>query len=164
MKILIIVSLLFITACSNIPNREKPAKLFPYGTYHHNISINLKDKDMSFPGVNLWSPEKFVVVGLGPMDMTIIKYDEDRVNYKKDLFINKELIPLDESRALQMISLLKEMYELDRSICTGKVCTKSFWGVPIIFELNAQDQVSKFHAERKGIKVNVDVTSYEKIL
>jgi hypothetical protein len=163
-KLITILCLFALASCSNIPVREKPAKLFPFGTYHHNISIQLKDKDLSFPGLNLWTPEKFVVVGLGPMDVTIIKYEEDKVNYKKDLYINKEFIPLEESRALQMISLLKEMYELDRSICEGKQCKKSFWGVPILFDLNELDQVSKIHAERQGIKVNVDITSYEKVL
>lgn len=165
MKTLILyLVLIFLTACSSSPPKTPPAKLFPYGTYHHNISLLLKDKNMSFPGINLWSEERFVVIGLGPLDITMIKYEEDRINYKKDLYINKELIPMDESRALQLIGLLKEMYTWDRSICKGRECEKSYYGIPIRFELNEQDQVSKIKAERDRIKVNVDILSYEKIL
>jgi hypothetical protein len=163
-NLLIVLGFLFLVSCSNIPHGDKSAKLFPYGTYHHNISINLKGKEMNFPGINLWSAERFVVIGLGPMDITMIKYEEDRVNYKNNLFINKEMIPLDESKALQMISLLKDMYSWDKSICSGNECKKTYFGVPIIFDLNEKGEVSKFHAERQGVKVNVDVTSYEKIL
>jgi hypothetical protein len=159
----ILLMMLLVTSCSNIPSKSHQ-KLFPYGTYHHNISLVIKEKAMSFLGINLWSEGKFVVIGLGPMDITLIKYVEDRKNYKTDLYINQELMPLEERRALQMIGLLKDMYSWDRSICSGKECKKTYFGVPILFELNDLDQVSKIKVDREGLKVNVDVVSYEKIL
>ncbi|MBY0414765.1 MAG: hypothetical protein K2Q18_11390 [Bdellovibrionales bacterium] len=162
-NILIIGLLILISSCSSVPKKPREM-LFPYGLYQHKISLMIKDQLMSFPGINRWTEDRFVVIGLGPMDITMIKYDEDRVNYKKELYINKELIPLDEGRALQLIGLLKEMYSWDKSICKGKQCEKSYYGIPIIFELNDSDQVSKIKVERDRIRVNVEITNYEKIL
>ena len=157
---------LFLVSCSNMPKKPAPEKLFPFGTYHHNISFEVKAKEiaMSFTGINQWTKERFVVVGLGPMDMTMIKYTENKENYTKDLYINKELIPIDEDRALKLMSLMKDMYSWDRSICEDKKCRDTFWGIPINIELNDQYQVSKIMVSQGGVVVNVDVTSYEKAL
>jgi hypothetical protein len=164
MKKYLLLSSFLLAACSVIPTKDIPNKLFSYGVYHHNISVTGKDKQLSFTGINQWSKERFVVIGLGPFDMTVIKYEENKETLNQELYINKEIIALDDDKVLKMMSLMKAMYYLDHSICDGKYCATSFWGVPIKLELNDQNQVINIKIERGDIKVNVDVTAFEKIL
>lgn len=158
-----LVLLLLLCSCATTP-KAPVEKLFPYGTYHHSVVVTTKTNKMSFTGINQWTKERFVVVGLGPMDMTMIKYEENKINYTKDLYINKELIPLEERHALQLLSLIKEMYDWDKSICDGLQCSKRVWGIPVKMELNEKNQVSEISVEKDNIKVVVDITAYEKIL
>lgn len=158
-----LILLLIICSCATTP-KVPVEKLFPFGTYHHNVIVTTKTNTMSFRGINQWTKERFIVVSLGPMDMTMIKYEENKIAYTKDLYINKELIPLEEKQALQLLSFLKDMYDWDKSICNGSQCSKRVWGIPVKMELNTQNQVSKISVENDNIKVIVDVTAYEKIL
>lgn len=157
------LALLFLFSCASTP-KVPVAKLFPFGTYHHNVKVTTKTNEMSFVGINQWTKERFVVVGLGPMDMTMIKYEENKVAYTKDLYINKELMPLEERHALQLLSLIKDMYDWDRSICEGQHCSKRVWGIPVKIELNTENQVSQISVAKDNITVVVDVTAYEKVL
>ncbi len=154
----------WLTACSSAPKKMTGQEIFPYGIYQHQITVHTKNTTLNFQGINQWTAEKFVVVGLGPMDMTVLKYEEDRVAYTKNLFINKEILPIDESRAYQLISLLREMYSWDRSICKEKICEDSYWGLPIKIELGEKNQVSKILVVRGDIEVIVDVKNYETVL
>lgn len=158
-----LVLLLTICSCATTP-KVPVEKLFPFGTYHHNIMVTTNASIMNFTGINQWTKEHFIVVGLGPMDMTMIKYEENKIAYTKNLYINKELLPLEERQALQFLSFLKDMYDWDTSICNGSECSKRVWGIPVKMEIGAQGYVSKISVEKDNIKVIVDITAYEKIL
>ena len=157
------LALLFLYSCASIP-KVPVAKLFPFGIYHHNVVVKTRTNTMTFVGINQWTKERFVVVGLGPMDMTMIKYEENKIAYTKNLYINKELIPLEERHAMQLLSLIKDMYDWDQSICEDLHCSKSVWGIPVKIELNLEKQVSQISVSKDNITVVVDVTAYEKVL
>lgn len=156
--------IIFLSSCTSAPKKMTGEELFPYGIYQHQISVHTKNDILNFQGINQWTAEKFVVVGLGPMDMTVIKYEEDRVSYTKNLFINHEIIPISEDQAYKLMSLMREMYTWDRSICKDKICENSYWGLPIKLELGEKNQVSKIIVVRGDVEVVVDVKNYEAVL
>lgn len=151
---------LLLSSCAAFTPRPMAAKIFPYGLYHHHVSLNIKGKDMVFNGINKWSPEQFVVVGLGPFDMTLINYVENRESFVRNLYINKAILPLDDELALKVMELMEEMYSWDHSICKERVCKKNFFRTTIKIFLNEAQQASKITVNNEGFSVIVDVTGF----
>jgi hypothetical protein len=153
--------LLILTSCA-YQSRVYP-KLFPYGTYQHEVTITADKKSMTFPGVNLWTPDDLTVVALGAFDTTLLKYKETFANGKKEIFVDRNFIPLSDEKAKMYLSIIRKLYELDRSICERKTCRKSIYGQEFIFDLNEAEDVSSIRVLRDETKITIKVVGYEKL-
>lgn len=151
---------LLIFSCAQKPPAEK---LFPYGLYHHQVSLNVKGSAHNFTGVNKWTPEQLTLVALGAFDVTLIKYSEDLVTFKQEIYVDPNFLPLTDEKAKAYLAFMKNFYSLDRSICKDKVCRKSFYGMEFFIHLNDAKAVKDIKFERGDVKVNIQVVGYEKI-
>lgn len=153
--------LLILTSCA-YQSRVYP-KLFPYGIYQHEVTVTADKKSMTFPGVNRWTSTDLTVVALGAFDTTLLKYKETFANGKKEIFLDKNFIPISDEKAMMYLSLIRKLYELDRSICERKLCHKSIYGQDFWFDLNDAGEVSTIRMSRDEAKIKIQVVGYEKI-
>ncbi len=153
MKVLLLQLLLivFISACAS---RKDHRPLFPYGIYHHRVELVMKDKAMSFRGINLWSKDKLSLLALGDFDVTLLKYQEDFKSGHKEIYVH-DLLPLTGDQAKKYLSVVRSVYSLDHSICQERLCRTSFFGQEIQLNLNEKDEVSLITFERQGLQVRV---------
>lgn len=158
-----ILLLLIVTSCAHKLFVPK-AMLFPYGIYQHQVSLDVDGKNQSFSGVNRWSKTDLTVVALGPFDATLLRYKEDFVKYKKEIYIDRNFIPLSDEQAKLYLSVLRDIYSSDFSNCTKTLCRKTFYGQEFLFDLDAEKKVTNIRFSRGKIKINVAVESYEAIL
>jgi hypothetical protein len=138
--------------------------LFPYGTYQHQVKLEVQGRTYQFPGLNRWTKEDLSLVALGAFDVTLLKYQETFKNNKKEIYLDKTFIPLNEEKALMYLSIVKDLYSLDHSICQKKLCRKSFYGQEFLMDLSDTGEVSQIRLSRGEMKITIEVMSYEKIL
>lgn len=152
---------LLLASCAFKPKPPKP-KLFPFGTYQHLVTVDVKGQKFQFPGMNQWTQTHLLVVALGAFDMTVMRYKESFKPTKKEIFIDHNVIPLSDEKMLLYLSILKDIYSLDHSICKEKLCRDSFYGQDFYFDLDENGAVKSIRATRENVKLNVEVVSYEK--
>jgi hypothetical protein len=155
-----LIMAIVLVSCAQKPPAER---LFPFGVYHHQVSLNVKGSKHNFSGVNKWTKEQLTLIALGAFDVTLIRYSDDIVNNKQEVYVDKNFLPLTDEKAKSYLSYMKNFYSLDRSICSGKVCQKSFFGMDLLFHLNAANQVEHIKFKRGDMKVDIQVVGYEKI-
>ncbi|MBA2405529.1 MAG: hypothetical protein H0V66_12205 [Bdellovibrionales bacterium] len=151
---------LILLSCTSGPPAEK---LFPFGVYHHQVALDVKGNKHNFTGVNKWSRDQLTLTALGAFDVTLIKFTDDLVNNKQQVYVDRNFLPLTDEKAKSYLSYLKNFYSLDRSICQGKVCRKNFYGMEFLFDLNNLNQVERIKFTRDDVKVDIEVVGYEKI-
>lgn len=140
-------------------------RLFPFGVYQHQVTVESNGKTQTFFGVNKWSPQELTMVALGALDVTLVKYTENLKSGEKEVFIDKNFIPLTEQEAKEYLGHAKKIYSLDQSICEKKWCHKKIFGlVDLHFDLNDAHEVSEMRFEVRDSKVRIKVVGYEKSL
>ena len=117
--------------------------------------------DPNFTGINKWTETELSMVAISDFGLTLLKYVEDLKNNEKQVYVNKDILPLNESQVIKYLSFMKNIYELDKSICEEKTCKESFYGQEIRFLLNDQKQVSEIEFGRNDLKVNIQVVKFE---
>lgn len=151
----------FLLSCASKPPEEK---LFPFGIYHHQVSLERSGRLYKFTGVNKWDKEQISLVALGPFDSTLLRYTEDLNNHKQELFSNYDFLPISDEKAKFYLSYVKNIYSLDRSSCQYKICRKSLNGFEFIFMLDELNQVEYIKFQQGDFKIDIQVVDFEKIL
>ena len=155
-----LVLLFLFCSCATKP---PASKLFPFGVYRHQVTVERKGTTQSFSGVNKWTSHDLTLVALGAMDVTLIKYTENLMNGDQQVFIDENFIPMSEKQAKKYFGFVKEIYSLDRSICEKKRCHKKFYRtMDFYFDLNDANEVSEIWFEIRDAKVRIKVVGYEK--
>lgn len=156
------LALILILSCATAPKEPpKNQRLFPYGLYKQEVSMMKEGKKIEFPAVTKWSRGLISMVVMGPMDVTLLKYDEDFINYKKTVYVDRNYVPLTDEKALFYFSYMKFLYSLDRSICEGKLCKYDFMGQQYLFDLGDADQVKQIRMKRGDKEMKVEIIRYE---
>ena len=153
--------LILISACASKPKAQK--KIFPFGVYHHQVVLRQKAKQIQFSGIHRWTQDGIAIFAMGPMNMTLLKYEEEFKTNKKKIYLNQYFVPVSEARALMFLGLVKDLYALDHSICKKNTCRSSIYGQEFTIKLNDFEEVSEIVFERGANKANIQVVSYEKI-
>lgn len=161
MRVLLIF-LLLVSGCSHY-SAKKYSKLFPYGTYKHLIEIKSEKEKFSFQGLNRSSPDELIVAVLGGFDVTILKCRENYSTGEKEIYFDKNIIPMSEEKLFLYLSVFKKIYELDKSICEKNTCHERIYGQDLFFDFNEKGEVSLIRITRGKTKAKIKVVEYEKL-
>ncbi len=100
--------LIFICACTHLPKPIEGETLFPWGTYKHDVQIQIKDKGL-FParGLLQQNEEGIKLFILGPNDITVAKISESFSTQKVQVDIVLDDFKKHESHLERLYPLVR---------------------------------------------------------
>ena len=126
------------------------------------MTIKTKKDRFSFQGINRSSPQELVLIALGAFNITLLKYKEEYTSLKKEIYVDKKLFSFKEEQLMFYLSVFKDIYALDRSICHKNKCHKRLYGQDFFFNLKEENlgEVSKIYFSRGSSEIEIEIIEY----
>jgi len=164
-----VVLMLSLVGCVSSPTRKYSlvgprADLFPTGTYHHAVDIELPDgKEFGFDGIVSLSPTRIKVVGLGALGSTLFTVEESRATGKVSVQIYQAQFKPMEERLRAFYAILRRTLMVKvNSPRDLEITDENSKAVRIQFSKpDANEIPSQISIQHPAYRVRVTVVGYE---